>query len=106
MQIHWLCFWLFSFVIGTDKLFSQAVKCLEECHLQNSEEEVEQQKMLLHLYINSAICQLRLNHHVRVLSYCHQALDIQEQNVKAFFLKGKVTSVANTNILLLTLVVL
>ncbi|KAK2172421.1 hypothetical protein NP493_962g00018 [Ridgeia piscesae] len=71
------------------KAYETAVKCLEECHLQNSEEEVEQQKMLLHLYINSAICQLRLNHHVRVLSYCHQALDIQEQNVKAFFLKGK-----------------
>ena len=69
--------------------YESAIKCLEECHLQNDDDESQQQRLLLKLYLNTAICHLKQNHHARVISYCHQALEIEEQNPKAFFLKGK-----------------
>ena len=71
----------------------QAIRALEECHLQDEEEEKDQQKMLLRLYLDAAVCNLRLRQSGKVVSLCNQALALGESCVKAFYLKGKVRAV-------------
>lgn len=41
-------------------------------------------------YINSALCNLKLNRHTQAKNDCESALSFEPTNIKAMFRKGKV----------------
>ena len=73
-------------------LFSyyQAIRLLEEARLADQSEEDEMKRVLLKLYLNTALCNIKLCQSPRALSNCTKALEIDPQNVKAIFRRGQV----------------
>ena len=69
----------------------QAMNLLEDHHLKNEEEEKDQQKLLLKVCLNTAICCVKLCHSGRAIVYCKKALEIDNKSVKALYLYGKVS---------------
>ena len=69
---------------------------LEDHPLKNEEEEREQQKLLLKVSLNTAICCIKLCHSGRAIVYCKKALEIDNKCVKALYLYGKVVIVSPT----------
>jgi len=65
--------------------YSQAARLLENGHLQNEKEEVKMKEILLKLYLNISLCQLKLNMHPMACKYARKALEIQPKNVKALW---------------------
>ena len=68
----------------------QAARVLENCHLKSDEEEHEQQKLLVRVFLNIALCCLKLKQNGLAITYCHRVLALQPNNVKALFRKGQV----------------
>lgn len=64
---------------------------LEDHPLKNEEEEKEQQKLLLKVCLNTALCCVKLCHSGRAIVYCKKALEIDSKSVKALYLYGKVS---------------
>jgi FK506-binding protein 6 len=65
--------------------YRKAVSLLEKCRLKDEEDEVRQQRMLLKLYINLAVCYNKQKTSRRACIMCRNALDIQPRNAKALF---------------------
>lgn len=73
--------------------YRRAGKILEDYHLKSEEEEKQQRKMLICIYLNMAICHLRLNEYGRVIRLCSQVLEMDEKtwkdHLKALYFKAK-----------------
>ena len=77
-------------IVVTNLISSQAVKYLEDYHLQDEAEENEQKKILLPLYQNLSLCNLKLSMcEGSAIMWANRALQI-DRTAKALFLKGKV----------------
>lgn len=68
----------------------QAVRLIEEVHLQNEEEEDMWKQALIKLYLNLSLCLLRLKKAERAAALCRKALDLDENSVKAHYRLGQV----------------
>lgn len=69
--------------------YLKAIKLLENCHLQNADQERWMNEVLLKLYLNAAHCFLELAEVKKVLTYARKALGIDPKNVKALYRMGK-----------------
>ncbi|KAL4224000.1 Inactive peptidyl-prolyl cis-trans isomerase fkbp6 [Mactra antiquata] len=69
--------------------YRKASQLLEERRLKDEAEEKEQRKLLLRVYINLALCCIKLAHSGRAIGYCRQSLDIEKNNAKALYLNGR-----------------
>ncbi|KAL3856937.1 hypothetical protein ACJMK2_011643 [Sinanodonta woodiana] len=69
--------------------YRKAAKILEDCRLKNEKEEKEQQSLLLKLYLNMAVCCVKLNHSGQAITYSRKALQIERDSAKALYLMGK-----------------
>merc|ERR1719447_1084088 len=65
--------------------YSQALRLLENAHLQNEQEEVKMKETSLKLCLNLSLCELKQMKHPRACKYARKALDIQSNNVKALW---------------------
>ena len=75
-------------------LCAQAVKLIEDVHLQNEEEEDIWKQALIKLYLNLSLCLLRLKKAERAAAMCRRALDLDENSVKAHYRLGQVLEYA------------
>jgi len=69
--------------------YTKAIDMLEKCSLKDEEEEASMQKLLLKLYLNSALCRLKLKMPVKAMTACNSALKLDEYNTKALYRKGE-----------------
>ncbi|XP_064612073.1 inactive peptidyl-prolyl cis-trans isomerase FKBP6-like [Liolophura sinensis] len=69
--------------------YRKAICVLEDYHMRDEEQEKQQQKMLLKLYLNISVCYLKQCKSRQTLIYANKALEIDERNVKALYNKGK-----------------
>nr|KAG5691902.1 hypothetical protein BaRGS_033348 [Batillaria attramentaria] len=73
--------------------YRRAAKILEDYHLKNEEEEKEQKKLLLQVYLNMAICHLKLRENGRAIHFCNQVLAMDNKSEvnekKALYFKAK-----------------
>ncbi|EDO44176.1 predicted protein [Nematostella vectensis] len=69
--------------------YSRATKLLEECRLQNEDEENMMNQVLLKLYSNMSQCALDQNQEARCIKYARKVLFIDPKNPKAFYKMGK-----------------
>ncbi|XP_078363308.1 inactive peptidyl-prolyl cis-trans isomerase FKBP6-like isoform X2 [Oculina patagonica] len=69
--------------------YLKAIKLLENCKLQNADQERWMNEVLLKLYLNAAHCYLELVEVKKVLTYARKALGIDPKNVKALYRMGK-----------------
>ncbi|XP_077995368.1 inactive peptidyl-prolyl cis-trans isomerase FKBP6-like [Glandiceps talaboti] len=69
--------------------YNEALQILENCHLKDEIEEKAMQKVLLKLYLNMALCSIKLCRSNRAITFSKKALEIDEKNVKALFRCGK-----------------
>jgi FK506-binding protein 6 len=76
-------------ISGAIRKYRKAVSILENCHLQDGEDEAKQQSMLLKLYINLAVCYNKQKEPKRACVMCRHALYIQPRNAKALFNSGR-----------------
>ena len=68
----------------------QAKQLLEETRLKNEEEERKWKVILLRVYLNLSLCNLRQGKSNLSISHSRKALDINPKNVKAHFRLGQV----------------
>lgn len=71
------------------KKYLKAIKILEDCHLQNQDQERLLNEVLLKIYLNAAHCSLELAQSARAVKYARKALSIDPRNVKALYRLGK-----------------
>lgn len=71
--------------------FQKCVSALELCNIQDSEEQTEQQKQLISLYTNMAVCFNKLGKYAKVCSMCNEIARISDinKNCKALFQEGR-----------------
>lgn len=69
--------------------YLKGIKILEECKLQNEEQERWMNEVLLKIYLNAAHCSLELGQQARAIKYARKALSIDPKNVKALYRMGK-----------------
>ncbi|XP_078680061.1 inactive peptidyl-prolyl cis-trans isomerase FKBP6-like [Branchiostoma floridae x Branchiostoma belcheri] len=69
--------------------YSKALRTLENARLANDEEEAKRNKVLLKLYNNMALCNLKVGEYARCIANCNRALEIDGGNVKALYRKGQ-----------------
>ena len=74
-------------------MFFQAIRALEDYHLQNDEEEKRQQSWLKTLYQNVALCLLRVSHSHAARMFADKALYIDPNSEKAHYIVGKVMKI-------------
>jgi hypothetical protein len=72
----------------------QAIRAVEECSLLDESDELEQCKLLVDLYVNMAVVNLKLENHKQMLNFAEQALYKDRANIRALYLKGKVSIVS------------
>lgn len=68
----------------------QAVKLLEDIHLQNEKEEDLWKQALVKLYLNLSLCFLKQKKAERAAGLCRKALDLDQNSVKAHYRLGQV----------------
>ncbi|KAK2574428.1 FK506-binding protein 6 [Acropora cervicornis] len=77
------------------KKYIKAIKILEDCHLQNQDQERLLNEVLLKIYLNAAHCSLELAQSARAVKYARKALSIDprnaDQNSTAFSLLSTLT---------------
>jgi len=71
------------------KHYERAIKLILEVSLANREEEELRQKLLLKLQLNTAHCCIKLQWPKKACTACKEALDIDKENTKALFRRGK-----------------
>lgn len=76
-------------ITGAISKYRKAVNILENCHMQDGEDEAKQQHMLLKLYINLAVCYNKQKEPKKACVMCRLALYIQPRNAKALFNSGR-----------------
>ena len=69
---------------------TQAVSLLENSRLKNDEEEIRWKSVLLKLYLNVALCSLKVGKYPVAITNSRKALELDENNVKALFRIGEV----------------
>lgn len=71
--------------------FNKCVTALELCHIENAEEQKEQQKQIVSLYTNMAVCFNKINKPAKVCSMCNEIARISDinKNCKALFQEGR-----------------
>lgn len=71
--------------------FSKCVTALELCHIENEDEQQEQQKQIISLYTNMAVCFNKIGKPGRVCSMCNEIARISDinKNCKALFQEGR-----------------
>jgi len=69
--------------------YMKAIKILEDCNLQNRDQERWMNEVLLKTYLNAAHCSLELVQPARAIKYARKALEIDPRNVKALYRMGK-----------------
>ena len=74
----------------------QAVKLIEDVHLQNETEEDMWKQALTKLYLNLSLCFLRQKKAERAAVLCRKALDLDQNSVKAHYRLGQVYKFAGT----------
>ena len=57
-------------------MFNQAIKILEDCHLQNADQERWMNEVLLKIYLNAAHCSLELAQPARAIKYARKVQDL------------------------------
>ena len=68
----------------------KAIRLLENVRLKNEEEECQWKEVLVKLYLNLCLCNLRQKKSKPVITYCKKALELDPQNIKAHFRLGQV----------------
>lgn len=68
----------------------QAVKLIEDVHLQNEKEEDLWKQALVKLYLNLSLCFLKQKKAERAAQLCRKALDLDQNSVKAHYRLGQV----------------
>ena len=68
----------------------QAVRLLENRRLKNDEEEAKWKSLLVKLYLNVSLCNLRLRKPKVAISHSRNALSLDSKSVKAIFRLGQV----------------
>ncbi|CAH3148927.1 unnamed protein product, partial [Porites evermanni] len=69
--------------------YLKAIKILEDCHLQNADQERWMNEVLLKIYLNAAHCSLELAQPARAIKYAKKAIGIDPRNAKALYRMGK-----------------
>ncbi|XP_038059182.1 inactive peptidyl-prolyl cis-trans isomerase FKBP6-like isoform X3 [Patiria miniata] len=69
--------------------YIKAIRLLENARLANQSEEDEMKRVLLKLYLNLALCDIKQGQCPRALSNCIKALEIDPQNIKAMYRRGQ-----------------
>lgn len=69
--------------------YLKAIKILEDCNLQNNDQERWMNEVLLKLYLNAAHCSLELAQPARAIKYARKAIGIDPRNAKALYRMGK-----------------
>lgn len=69
--------------------YLKAIKILEDCHLQNADQERWMNEVLLKIYLNAAHCSLELAQPARAIKYARKAIGIDPRNAKALYRMGK-----------------
>jgi len=69
--------------------YMKAIKLLEECSLQNENEEKQMNDVLLKLYSNMSQCALEQGQSGRAIKYARKVLYVDPKNIKALFRLGK-----------------
>ena len=92
-----VCGWVFVCVYVwcacTYRLFLlpiQALALIENVHLKDEGEERLWKSALLKLYLNLALCHFKQKKTQKTIRFCHKALDLDENSVKAHFRLGQV----------------
>lgn len=78
-----------NYIKGAFPKYKKACEILEDMHMKNEEEEKEQTKLLLRVYLNMAVCLVKLGHSKRAIIYCRRCEDIDPNHPKALYLYGK-----------------
>lgn len=68
----------------------QAVRLLEKRRLKNDAEEQKWKSILIKLYLNLSLCNLRLRKPILSITHSRNALALDSNNVKAIFRLGQV----------------
>lgn len=71
------------------KCFERGAKLLDEVELANDEEEREQKKLILKLYLNRALCYLKLQWPKKACLALQKALEIDNNSAKAMYRMGR-----------------
>lgn len=73
------------------RAFHKAVTALQFCRLSDEQEQQEQQKFLIKLFINLAVCYNRLNYPQKACSMCNELRRLTNinENCKALFQEGR-----------------
>lgn len=77
-------------------MYVQAVKLIEDVHLQNEKEEDMWKQALVKLYLNLSLCFLKQKKAERAAMLCRKALDLDQNSVKAHYRLGQVQEWAGT----------
>lgn len=75
------------FLISTT---SKAIRLLENTRLKDEKEEHQWKQVLVKLYLNLCLCNLRLKKPKPVITHCRKTLELDPENVKAHFRLGQV----------------
>ncbi|XP_046840360.1 inactive peptidyl-prolyl cis-trans isomerase FKBP6-like isoform X2 [Xenia sp. Carnegie-2017] len=67
------------------KKYDKGIRILEGSRLRNSSEEKQMNDLLLLLFMNAALCSLKLGQGNRTKKYCRKALEFDPKNIKAMF---------------------
>lgn len=70
---------------ATEPLLVQAIRILEDANLQNDEDEQLQSRALVKLYLNRAMCALKLERWDNAITFSNQALRLDPKNAKALY---------------------
>lgn len=68
----------------------QAIRAIEQCKIEDDDDEMNQKKVLITLYRNMAACKLKVEKYKETTSFCDLVIHIDSKDVKAHFLKAKV----------------
>ncbi len=72
--------------------YKKALKYLDDPSNPTDEEQKRIEELQVSLYSNSAACQLKCNDARGAVRSCNRVLDLQENNVKAWFRQGQAQS--------------
>lgn len=77
--------------VGAVQLFRKSVNMLHKCRLADEKEQISQEKLLLKLYMNLAVCYVKLRQPLRACTACNEINNLSNiwNNQKALFLNAK-----------------
>ena len=91
------CFrWPYPYISPLPFLLStttKAIRLLENTRLKDEEEERQWKQVLVKLYLNLCLCDLRQKKPKPVITYCRKTLELDPENIKAHFRLGQVRNV-------------